>query len=761
VPERALMLGHGWFPDSIGGLERYYRSLFEQLGDARGVVIGPAADAPRTVRAPATAQTSLPIRLLGYARAARELAREAELVDAHFALYALVPLRSRALRRRPVVFHFHGPWADENVAAGDGSRVKLGLRRAVERGALSHADAIVVLSGAFRRLLVERYRVAPWDVHVWAPGVDLERFSPGDRARARERLGIPGDAFVALCARRMVPRMGVEVLLDAWQQLHDRLPGPATLLLVGDGPLIPELRTRVADGPLADSVRVLGRVPDGELPNAYRAADVAVVPTIAFEGYGLVVLEAAACGTPSVVSDIGGLPEVAGPLERSLVIPAGDIASLRERLAAAAAGSLPSRERTRAYAERFRWQPLADRHRKLYRSLLEGRRDTRLRVVYLDHVARLSGGEIALLRLLPHLEQVNAHVILGEQGPLAERLVQAGVSVEVMPLAAGARDLRKDRVGLAGTPPAALLSTALYTLRLAWRLRRLKPDLVHTNSLKSGVYGALAARAARAPVVWHLRDRISPDYLPRAGVGLIRSLVPRLAGAVIANSESTLATLGRPRREQLREVIPDSVARAQRQQIPAARQQLTFGMLGRIAPWKGQELFLRAFAAAFGQGSERAVVVGAPMFGEEDYEREMHKLAEQLALAGRVEFRGFREDIWSELEQLDVLVHASVIPEPFGQVVLEGMAAGLPVIAPDEGGPADIISDGHTGLLFASRDQDALAAAMLRLRADPQERALLGATAREAVAAYHPEVIAARLQTLYARVLASSGERPR
>ena len=107
-----------------------------------------------------------------------------------------------------------------------------------------------------------------------------------------------------------------------------------------------------------------------------------------------------------------------------------------------------------------------------------------------------------------------------------------------------------------------------------------------------------------------------------------------------------------------------------------------------------------------------------------------------------------------------MLVHASVIPEPFGQVVLEGMAAGLPVIAPDEGGPAAVIDDGRTGLLFASRSEAELAAAMRVLRDSPAERTRLGAAALEAVAAYDPRVLAERLQDLYAR-LATPGSRAR
>jgi glycosyltransferase involved in cell wall biosynthesis len=320
--------------------------------------------------------------------------------------------------------------------------------------------------------------------------------------------------------------------------------------------------------------------------------------------------------------------------------------------------------------------------------------------------------------------------------------------VEVLPIASAARDLRKDRVGAGGASPAAMLATAVHVLRLAARLRRLRPDVVHANSLKSGVYGGLAARLVRVPLVWHVRDRVAEDYLPRAGVRLIRTLVRHLADGVVANSTDTLETVPRARRNRVHCVVPDSVEPSSQPHAPPPGT-TTFGMLGRISPWKGQDLFLRAFAEAFPTGAERAVLVGTPMFGEEAFERELHSLAETLGLGGRVEFRGFREDVWRQLAGFDVLVHASVIPEPFGQVVLEGMAAGVAVIAPDEGGPAEMIADGRTGRLFASRDQHALAAAMRSLREQPEERLRLGRAARLSLAAYHPEALAERLQDVY------------
>jgi glycosyltransferase involved in cell wall biosynthesis len=553
--------------------------------------------------------------------------------------------------------------------------------------------------------------------------------------------------------------MGIDVLLDAWATLDRELPDGSMLLIVGDGPQREELALRVEEPGLAGRARVLARVADSELPDVYRAADVAAVPSVALEGFGLVALEAAACGTPTVVSNVGGLPEAVFGLDPTLVVAAGDAAAWADRLRRAANGALPGRDATRRFAEGFDWQSVAERHRALYRRVCAGARDERLRVVYLDHIARLSGGEIALLRLLPHLTEVNAHVILGEEGPLVDRLHHAGVSVEVLPIAANARDLRKDALRLDAISPVLLAHSAEYIVRLARRLRRLKPDLVHANSLKSGVYGAFAARAAHVPLVWHVHDRISNDYLPAAAAKGVRFLARRLSDAVVANSASTLDTLDLRGHPQISAVVANVLVIPpphDRDRSPARPIATTFGMVGRIAPWKGQDFFLRAFAQAFPDGAQRAIIVGSAMFGEADFERSLAVLAAELGIDSRVEFRGFRDDVFGELSGFDVLVHASITPEPFGQVVLEGMAVGLPVIAPDDGGPAELIDDGKTGRLFRRGDAASLALALRELADKPDLRKRLGTAAAAAAGAYTPELVVGTLLDVYGRVLASS-----
>jgi glycosyltransferase involved in cell wall biosynthesis len=352
-------------------------------------------------------------------------------------------------------------------------------------------------------------------------------------------------------------------------------------------------------------------------------------------------------------------------------------------------------------------------------------------------------------------------VILGEDGPLVGRLRDDGIEVEVLPLAAVARDTRKDTVTAAGMRLAAGRATAGYVVALRRRLRELRPDIVHTNSLKSALYGGAAGRAAGIPVLWHIRDRIAPDYLPAAAVRLVRGATAVLPTAVVTPSQLTMDML--PRRPAIRAVVPDSVdppAHAPLDSTSAAHP-FRVGIVGRLAEWKGQHVVLEAFARAFPAGDSQLWLIGDAMFGESRYVDRLRRQVTGLGLGDRVELRGFRDDVWAELGQLDVLVHASTSPEPFGQVVLEGMAYGLPVIAAVPGGPAEIMVDGVDGLLVPSGSVEALTAALLRLAGDAGLRGRLGRSAQTTAKRYTPVETARGLRSVYAQMAGQAGRSPR
>jgi glycosyltransferase involved in cell wall biosynthesis len=329
------------------------------------------------------------------------------------------------------------------------------------------------------------------------------------------------------------------------------------------------------------------------------------------------------------------------------------------------------------------------------------------------------------------------------------------------------RRLRRSNVRALHLPVVELTQSFVYVARLARRLKVLGPDVVHTNTLKSALYGGAASRIACIPCIWHIRDRIATDYLPPTAVRLVRLAAKSIPSAIIANSQTTLDTL-RLKPNHRNRTVHDSVVAARDPHadtssvIPSpvvmppdevssgnAASQFNVGMIGRIAPWKGQDVFLRAFAKAFSETEARATLVGSAMFGEDGYETELRDLVQNLGIADRVEFRGFREDVFAELQRVDVLVHASVLPEPFGQVVVEGMAAGLPVVAARAGGPAEILIEGETGLLYSPGDVDELAMILRRLANDRQLRQELGMRGRAAAQMFSPERVAHQILDVY------------
>ncbi len=718
-----------------GGLNRYFVELVRAERaegiDAEGVALGLAAEEGVRVVRP---RGPLLVRAYQLDRAIRRLAPP-DVADLHFAGSAVLAVRS-ALRRTPRVLHFQGPWAEESERTG-ARGANVAMKAVIERSVYRRADRVVTLSSAFGRLVADRYGVAPWRVVTIPPGVDTDRFSPGDPHAARRALGVEGR--VVLAVRRLVPRMGLDVLLAAWAQLA-RGPGDV-LAVVGDGPLRAALEARAHELGVADSVRFPGRVDDQTLTTWYRAATVTVVPTDALEGFGLVVLESAACGTPVIATDAAGLPEAIELIGGGTVVGSGDAVPLAAALAHRLELPEDQEERTalRAAACSSSWAQVAKRHAALYESVLHG--DDARSVVVLDHTALLSGGELALARAISGLAgAARVHVILAADGPLRARLESAGATVEVRELAAAARSLRRGEVRPGGLSVRTLALTARYTLALAGRLRELRPDVVHANSLKAGLYGCVAARLARVPVVWHVRDQVATPYLPSFAVRLVRAATRLLPDVVVANSDSTLRTVDARRGRVVPSPLDPALLDLHRE--PDGTGALRVTVLGRLAPWKGQDLALRAFARAFPEGGATLRVVGAALFGEDDYAAALPALAEELGISSRVRFDGFVEQVGDVLARTDVVVHTSTSPEPFGQVVLEAMGAGCAVVVADRGGPAELVHDGVDGLHYAMGDEAALADCLTRLEKDPALRARLADAATLAARAYTADRLA-------------------
>jgi glycosyltransferase involved in cell wall biosynthesis len=272
----------------------------------------------------------------------------------------------RAARRLgiPTVYVFSSAWPEEYATRRPHPRrAGAALRRAVERASLRASDRVVVLSAySGQRLRVVHPGLSP-AVRLVPGGVDPDRFSPnGSREAARARLGMPPADPLLLTVRNLVPRMGLDNLLRALPEVAGAFPA-VRLIVAGDGPLRPALEARSRDLGMADRVRFQGFVPEDRLPDHYRAADLAVLPTRSLEGFGLTTVESLACGTPVLGTPVGATPEILEPLDPALVAEDSSATAIAEGilwLLRAPRNGLPERARRHVLA-RYTWDAVAAR----------------------------------------------------------------------------------------------------------------------------------------------------------------------------------------------------------------------------------------------------------------------------------------------------------------------------------------------------------------------------------------------------------------
>jgi glycosyltransferase involved in cell wall biosynthesis len=175
---------------------------------------------------------------------------------------------------------------------------------------LKRSDQVVVLSEYTSEKLQRTYGLSSSKVSVIPGGVDLERFRPStDKAQIRARIGLPEDKFILFTVRNLVPRMGLENLISAFEIVQNGRPD-LLLVIGGEGPLEPALREQTKRCGVEDCVRFAGYIPDQDLPAYYQMADLFILPTKELEGFGLVTVEALASGLPVFGTPVGGTKEI-------------------------------------------------------------------------------------------------------------------------------------------------------------------------------------------------------------------------------------------------------------------------------------------------------------------------------------------------------------------------------------------------------------------------------------------------------------------
>jgi glycosyltransferase involved in cell wall biosynthesis len=332
-----------------------------------------------------------------------------------------------------------------------------------------------------------------------------------------------------------------------------------------------------------------------------------------------------------------------------------------------------------------------------------------VRVLFVNHTARVSGGELSLLGLLAALPPEVEAAVACPPGALAERLDAAGVAR--LPIGGTDGSLRLHPL----RTPRALAEMAGAAVAVGRAADRFEADVVHANSIRAGLI-AVAARAGGArPTVVHARDCLPPGPATSATL-----LTLARADAVIANSDHTRAALG-PAAARARVVhnaievgrfaAPPLDRAAARARLGIEGEAPALAVIAQVTPWKGQDDAIRIAAGLRRRHPDlRLLLVGSPKFDSPStrhdnasYLAGLHRQVAAAGLGDAVAFLGERDDLPEIFAALDLVLVPSW-EEPFGRTVIEAMAAGVPVAATTVGGPAEILDHGRTGLLLPPRE---------------------------------------------------------
>lgn len=357
-------------------------------------------------------------------------------------------------------------------------------------------------------------------------------------------------------------------------------------------------------------------------------------------------------------------------------------------------------------------------------------------------------------------------VITPEQSAFLVRIRALGCQADAVPFPAHLAEFGEVSAGRGAATVRAAIAASVHTVRLRRVLRHLAPDVVHAHGIKMQVLSRWVS-PRRARVVWHLHDYLAGR--PSSARALRASR--RRCGAAIANSHSVAedfrAQVGsQPDVSVIYNAIDidrfapegrrldlDALAR-----LPAAPDgTLRIGLPATFGRWKGQDVFLRALSLLPPGLPWRGYIIGGAVYrtqGSQWSDDALRALAREPGVCGRVGFTGLVDDMPAAMRSLDVVVHASTQPEPFGMTIAEAMSCGRAAVVAQGGGAAEIIRDGIDAACYPPGDHAALARTLSILLADRERRLRLATAARcSAVTAFDARRLGPQLRAVYESVL--------
>ncbi|MFM2061316.1 MAG: hypothetical protein RLZZ507_986 [Cyanobacteriota bacterium] len=389
-----------------------------------------------------------------------------------------------------------------------------------------------------------------------------------------------------------------------------------------------------------------------------------------------------------------------------------------------------------------------------------------MKIVFVNPVGAIGGAERVLLTIMAALlntkPDIQLHLIVCTEGPLIAKAEKLGVQVKLLKLPEEFNQLGDS--ALKGTNKAIAGLTLLlglvkilpnmgkYLGEFQRSLLELNPDLIHSNGIKTHLLTTLA-RINAIPIVWHIHDFYGSRPLMAQVLKLMSDraqLGIAISQAVAKDAKATLPNLPI-------EVIYNAVDINYFSPTPTTPQlPLRVGLVATFARWKGHDIFLEAASEIIKTHPHvnlRFCIVGGAIYktrGSQFSEQELTEKAANLNIADKVDFLGFQQDIAAIYRALDIVVHASTQPEPFGLAIVEAMACGKPVIVSQAGGAAELFTHNYDAVGVPPGEPKALAAAILDLLDHPEKRQIISEQARNTVTErFSHERLGKQMLTIY------------
>ncbi len=355
-----------------------------------------------------------------------------------------------------------------------------------------------------------------------------------------------------------------------------------------------------------------------------------------------------------------------------------------------------------------------------------------MKILFLDQSGKLGGAELSLTDVAKQYRE-SCLVGLFADGPFRNLLQQQQIPVKVL----ATQPIRVSKESSFIQSIGSIKSLVPIITDVVGLAREY--DLIYANTQKALVVGALASFLSHRPLVYHLRDILSPEHFSHTNRRIAVTLANRFASLVIANSKATQAAFVEAGgRREITEVVYNGfdpqIYQNCESDVSQLKQQLglegrfVVGHFSRLAPWKGQHILIEALAQC--PEDVTAILVGDALFGEQDYVQRLHQQVTELGLKKRVQFLGFRSDISQLMTACDLVAHTSTAPEPFGRVIVEAMLCGRPVVAAQAGGAVELVEPGITGFLVPPAEATLLAEIITTCRNQPDHTAALAHQAR-------------------------------